>query len=157
MYVCVSGGHIMLIFKSVMLTNFWTRPNYPLWRMKIISILLAVETPGKSPWSHWSVIVSTSHKHLKLLPLYYWLLLLHLIFRSVENHQKQTNPADIYLLKVNNRNTRTKSEICSKLTTKIQELRHWRRCFTPCCSVSIVNFEHTITGLEGLHITTKQY
>ena len=27
-------------------------------------------------------------------------------------------PSQIYLLKVNNRNTRTKCEICSKLTTK---------------------------------------
>ena len=29
------------------------------------------------------------------------------------------NPAGIYLLKVNNRNTRTKCEICSKLTLNI--------------------------------------
>ena len=32
-------------------------------------------------------------------------------------------PAGIYLLKVNNRNTRTKCEICSKLTVKIPERR----------------------------------
>ena len=30
-------------------------------------------------------------------------------------------PADIYLLKVNNRNTRTRLEVCSKLTIKIPE------------------------------------
>ena len=30
-------------------------------------------------------------------------------------------PAGIYLLKVNNRNIRTRCEICSKLTTKIPE------------------------------------
>ena len=30
-------------------------------------------------------------------------------------------PAGIYLLKVNNRNTRTRCEICSKLTIKIPE------------------------------------
>ena len=41
----------------------------------------------------------------------------------------------IYLLKVNNRNTRTWWEICSKLTTP--ERRHWRRS-----GVFIVNFEH---------------
>ena len=29
-----------------------------------------------------------------------------------------TNPAGIYLLKLNNRNTRTRCEICSKLTVK---------------------------------------
>ena len=40
-------------------------------------------------------------------------------------------PAGIYLLKVNNRNTRTRCEICSKLTIKKPE----RRIF-------IVNSEH---------------
>ena len=33
------------------------------------------------------------------------------------------NPAGIYLLKVNNRNTRTGCEICSKLTIKTPERR----------------------------------
>ena len=46
-------------------------------------------------------------------------------------------PADIYLLKVNNRNTREKCEICSKLTIKIPEQRQWRRS-----GIFIVNFEH---------------
>ena len=43
--------------------------------------------------------------------------------------------ANIYLFKVNNRNTRKKWEICSKLTIKT---RQWRRS-----GVFIVNFEHT--------------
>ena len=45
--------------------------------------------------------------------------------------------AGIYLLKVNNRNTRARCEISSKLTIKIPEQRQWRRSgfFT-------VNFEH---------------
>ena len=42
-------------------------------------------------------------------------------------------PASIYLLKVNNRNTRTRRELCSKLT-----IRHWHRP-----GIFIVNFEHT--------------
>ena len=41
--------------------------------------------------------------------------------------------AGIYLLEVNNRNTRTRCKICSELTI-------------PCSSVSIVNFEHVIAG-----------
>ena len=45
--------------------------------------------------------------------------------------------ASIYLLKVNNRNTRTRCEICSKLTIKIPERRHWRRS-----GIFFVNFEH---------------
>ena len=39
-------------------------------------------------------------------------------------------PAGIYLLKVNNRNTRTGCEICSKLTIKTPERRHHWTPFT---------------------------
>ena len=42
-----------------------------------------------------------------------------------KEYQRPTEafPAGIYLLKVNNRNTRTKCEICSKLTIKTPERR----------------------------------
>ena len=46
-------------------------------------------------------------------------------------------PVVIYLLKVNNRNTRTRSEICSKLTIKTTKRGQWRRS-----GVFIVKFEH---------------
>ena len=49
------------------------------------------------------------------------------------------DPVGIYLLKVNNRYTRTKCEICSKLTIKTRERRQWRRS-----GVFIVNFEHIL-------------
>ena len=39
------------------------------------------------------------------------------------------DPAGIYLLKVNNRNTRTRCEICSKLTIKKPERRQWHALF----------------------------
>ena len=42
-----------------------------------------------------------------------------------------------YMFKVNNRNTRARCEICSKLTNKTQERRHWCRS-----SFFIVNSEH---------------
>ena len=45
-------------------------------------------------------------------------------------------PAGIDLLKVNNRNSKTRCEICSKLTIKIAEGRQWRRS-----GIFIVNFE----------------
>ena len=47
------------------------------------------------------------------------------------------NPAGICLLKVNNRSTRTRCEICSKLTIKTPERHQWRRS-----GVFVVNFEH---------------
>ena len=48
-------------------------------------------------------------------------------------------PANIYLLKDNNRNTRTRSEICWKLTIKTPEKRHWRR-HVPLCFVAMLHF-----------------
>ena len=45
------------------------------------------------------------------------------------------NSAGNYIFKVSNRNTRTKHEICSKLTVKTPE-------------VSIINFEQVNTGWE---------
>ena len=50
---------------------------------------------------------------------------------------KQRVPAGNYKFKVNNRNIRTRCEICSKLTIKIPERRQWRRS-----GIFIVNFEH---------------
>ena len=43
----------------------------------------------------------------------------------------------IYLLKVNNRNTRTRCEICSKLTIKTPEQCQWHRS-----NVFVVNLKH---------------
>ena len=68
-------------------------------------------------------------------------------------------PADYYLFKVNNRNTTTRCEICSKLTIKKPERRHSVNVIlvsllltlnifntlTPCSSVSIVKFEQVNT------------
>ena len=45
-------------------------------------------------------------------------------------------PVGIYLFKVNNENTGTMCEICSKLTIKTPEQCHWS-----CSAVFIVNFE----------------
>ena len=46
-------------------------------------------------------------------------------------------PAGIYLFKVSNRNKRTISAICSKLTIKTPEWCQWRHS-----GVFIINFEH---------------
>ena len=59
-------------------------------------------------------------------------------------------PANIYLFKVKNRNTRRRCEICSEFTIKIPEQLHCRQScvfiidltyFTPFSGVSIINFE----------------
>ena len=70
-------------------------------------------------------------------------------------------PVGNYMFKVNNRDPWTRCEICSKLTIKTPEQRHWRRSgvfivtfwtyFTPCSSISIVNFEQVMsTGLKAV-------
>ena len=43
--------------------------------------------------------------------------------KGVKASKLTYHPAGIYLLKVNNRNTRKRCEICSKLTIKIPERR----------------------------------
>ena len=54
-------------------------------------------------------------------------------------HKNNIYPGSIYLLEVNNRNTRTRWEICSKLTIKIPERRQWWNS-----GVFNVNFEHIL-------------
>ena len=71
---------------------------------------------------HWSVLKNTKNDFLNKM----WQLT-----------SSPSNPASIYLLKVNNRNTRTRCEICSKLTIKTPERRHWH-----WSRVFIFNFEH---------------
>ena len=62
---------------------------------------------------------------------------------------KSIIPAGINLLKVNSRNTRTRCEMCSKLTIKIPLLFKFEQISH---LVSIVNFEHVITGWDGVKI-----
>ena len=57
--------------------------------------------------------------------------------------------AGIYLLKVNNRNARTRCEICSKLTKKTSERHQWRRS-----GVFIVNFEYISHLVLGFLLLT---
>ena len=63
-----------------------------------------------------------------------------------------TNPAGNYMLKVNNRNTRTRCEICSNLTLKTQNvlvsLLLTLNIFYTSSSVSVVKFERLIAGWE---------
>ena len=53
--------------------------------------------------------------------------------------EQQCIPSRIYLLKVTNKNTRTRRKICSKLTIKTPE-----RCQWLCSGVFFVNFEHIL-------------
>ena len=64
------------------------------------------------------------------------------------------------MLKVNNRNIRTRWEIFSKLTKKTPTRRHWflsgvfivnfEHISEPCSSLSVVNFEQVNAGWETI-------
>ena len=56
---------------------------------------------------------------------------------KLNNRNTRTISADNYMFKINNKNTRTKCEICSKVTIKTPERRRRRRS-----AVFIVNFAH---------------
>ena len=76
-------------------------------------------------------------------------------------------PVGIYLLKVNNRSTRTRCETCSNLSIKTPTRRHWRPSGVFIVSfehilylvldVSIVNFEHAIAGCVGTIVPSLVY
>ena len=63
-----------------------------------------------------------------------------LSWKLTKHRTSRIRPAGNYMFKVNNRNTRTRCEIRSKLTIKVAETRHWRRS-----GVFIVNLEHIHT------------
>ena len=75
------------------------------------------------------------------------------IFQNSHSIEHQGDcPANIYLFKVNNRNTRKTCEMCSKLTMKTPERRRWR-----LSGVFIVNFEHiSPLFLEFLLMTLRK-
>ena len=60
----------------------------------------------------------------------------------LSKEELESGPVSIYLLKVNNRNTRTRCEICSKLTTKTPEQHQWHNS-----GIFIVNLEHVNADL----------
>ena len=58
---------------------------------------------------------------------------------------EQHNPASNYMLKVNNRNTRTRYGLCLMLTIKTPERRQWRRSGV----FIVVNFKHSNIGIAN--------
>ena len=72
-----------------------------------------------------------------------------------------SNLASNYMLKVNDKNTRTRCEICSKLTVKKLEWRQWCRFgvftvnfwtyFTPCSTVLFLTLTSYMSAGNGMH------
>ena len=67
-----------------------------------------------------------------------WLAGMRRVFsQCIKAAENSKYPASNWMFKVNNRNTKTKSKICSKLTIKTPKRLQWR-----CSHVFIVNFEY---------------
>ena len=82
----------------------------------------------------WNLLLENINKILSLQDRY---VNSNISWKSGQMVHVNAFPSGIYLLKVNNRNTRTRCEISSKLTIKTPEQRQWRRS-----GVFIVNFTH---------------
>ena len=88
------------------------------------------------------VFVKLNFENLPLRNLYYVYVLYDLAFEILSINRVINvvqNIAANYIFKVNNRNTRARCEICSKLTIKTPECRQWRRS-----CVFIGNFEYIL-------------
>ena len=87
-------------------------------------------------------------QNIDILPNFLvWKLCRKCAFAQILNTRKlgKIHPDGIYLLKVNNKNSRTWCEISSKLTIKTQERRQWRRNgFAPVFFVLTLNIFHTL-------------
>ena len=111
--------------KIILLIHFMHLPSSPLCVEFIFPESVDIKKNVKTPWVFMLNQVlqffsrSTSHNKMRKIL------------------RKFFNPASIYLLEVNTRNTIKSCEICSKLTIKIPERRNWR-----CSGIFIVNFEH---------------
>ena len=66
-------------------------------------------------------------------------------------------PANTYLFKVKNKNTKKRYEICLKLTIKTPERRQLWTYFSPFSNVSIVDFEQINISWVSLALLTKNY
>ena len=84
-----------------------------LWcRCFLVSFVKFLKTPFLTEHLRWllPVISNTFDKSMNTL--------------RTSNEGSASNPSGIYMRKVSKRNTRTRFEICSKLTIKIPERRH---------------------------------
>ena len=90
--------------------------------------------------------VSQRSLKIKILDIFYinrdrdrkgWKARLMWILIWLRSKLKSKVPVSIYFLKVNNRNSRNRYEMCSNLTIKTPKRCHWRRS-----GVFIITFEH---------------
>ena len=97
------------------------------WFYRMFSIQRRIQNPVKYKMKYIAkIVIKTVNYFCKVFRFrclaVFWICLCNL-FQNI----LQWYPVGIYLLRLNNKNTRTRCEICSKLTRKTPERRHWRR------------------------------
>ena len=137
----LSGGSKGYIGKE------WVTLHHRSWCLRVSWIRLWFKLSGEC-WSSYvlepTVLISVSYSaYLQIASKFYSILIasqrivwLCILLFSEKYATKVAYPANTYLFKVNNRNTRKRYEIWTKLTIKISERHQWRR------SGVFVNFEH---------------
>ena len=110
------------------------------WKHKKTFYLMFLGGSNSSIEKKWVKVISKKFSAIKLFAILWasltkrFLQLFHFIVISFSNYKF---PAGSYMFKVNNRSTRKGCQICSKLTIKTTERRHWRSS-----AVIIVDFEY---------------
>ena len=125
-------------FLACILRIYFSLSRLESWKFENILRYVTPRIPGTTPLpplGHWELIhtITTFITRFSAVSFQQFI-----IFCEESLLSFISKPAGNYMFKVNNRNTRTRSGICSKLTTKTPERRQWRRS-----GVFIVNFEHT--------------
>ena len=112
---------------NLVLSNKLTKPvfqyfhlhfQFNLWIKNNLKVLSSNRIEELQPW-----LMSYLHQSRKVHP---------------RTSLQRSNSASTYLFKINNRSTRTKCEICSKLTIKTTERRQWRQWCLYCQLLTIV-------------------
>ena len=137
----------MSAFSLVIFVGILTSFRKMLWKFPILKFTgefrlyhFFLHSSSKMSMREWFLHFTTHPK--KGLPL------------SARGSYFEYSPADIYLVKVNKRNTRTRYEICSKLAIKTQELRHWCFYCYQCFIIDICFINVAATNI-GYFVTNK--
>ena len=123
-FFCGLPGEIFFLTPGQMETIFFLGLNYDFlrcWELHTLSFDLSYFNETPFLFIQWRIKNQKKKFHYTLI--------------SKKNSEEHV-PANIYLFKVNQRNTRKRCDICSKLTIKKPE-----RCQWPRSGVFIVNFQ----------------
>ena len=113
------------------------------WISAQILSLKSLHSHSSFPLKNWYLAKTT--KNMAYMPifrcLFCWMIFFNMFAVNCEYaFSRQANlicPVGIYMFKVNNRNTRTRHKICSKLTIETPERCQWHHY-----GVFMANFEH---------------